>query len=191
MQFNINNLKLFLWPGLCTVVIAFVATLAPQNYDWLLAILFLLMPFTDRLWGMPYLETDKQSLLLLGVLVCITSIVLIKHQEMISSFIVILLVVALPEEWFFRAYFMNRLGLVISNRLSANLITSIIFSLLHIPTQGWVGLAVFWPSLMFGWLYQVKRNLIVVVIVHALSNLIFIIYIKDFVDLIEKQLQIK
>jgi len=36
------------------------------------------------------------------------------------------------------------------------------------------------PSLLFGYVYQYSRNLIVVVLLHALANLFFIVYIRGW-----------
>ena len=87
-----------------------------------------------------------------------------------------LLLAALPEEWFFRAYFMTRLG----GDLRANLVTSVVFSLLHGLTWGWVtALLVFIPSLFYGWLYQKTRDLVLLVIVHTLSNLVYVMFLRE------------
>jgi len=114
-----------------------------------------------------------------------------------------LLLTALPEEWFFRAYFMTRIegffrqdtppasqvfnALLFKDvhkkypNLSANILTSSLFALLHTPTQGWFGLMVFFPSLFYGWAYQKTRNLLLVILLHALSNIVFVIYISDLI----------
>ncbi len=68
----------------------------------------------------------------------------------------------------------------ISQPRLANVVSSLLFTLLHIPLQGGVGLLVFFPSLLFGYVYQRSRNLIVVVLLHALANLFFIIYIRGW-----------
>ena len=35
------------------------------------------------------------------------------------------------------------------------------------------------PSLVFGWPHQTYRDILLVILLHALSNLVFIIYIRD------------
>lgn len=88
-----------------------------------------------------------------------------------------LLMAAVPEEWFFRAYFMVRVG----RGWSANLTSSLLFSLLHWLTHDWlVALLVFVPSLFYGWLYQRTRDLLLLILVHALSNLIFVLFLAGF-----------
>jgi len=89
-----------------------------------------------------------------------------------------LLLTALPEEWFFRGYFMSRLEQTGFTPLYANLSASTLFALLHVPTQGLFGLSVFIPSLFYGWLYQRSRDLVLVILLHALSNIIFFAYVQ-------------
>ncbi len=85
---------------------------------------------------------------------------------------------ALPEEWFFRGYFIARLG----KGIQANAITSVLFSLIHGLTQGWtVAVLVFVPSLFYGWLYQRTRDLPLIVLAHALSNLIYVLLLAGYV----------
>jgi hypothetical protein len=89
-----------------------------------------------------------------------------------------LLAAAIPEEWFFRTYFMIRLG----QGSRANIITSLLFSLMHGLTRGWTAAAlVFLPSLFYGWLYQRTRDLPLLVLVHTLSNLIYVLFPAGYV----------
>ena len=86
------------------------------------------------------------------------------------------LVAALPEEWFFRAYLQKRLG----NHIAAVLLVSLMFSLMHFITQSSaVAWLVFIPSVFFGWIYKKTDDLILVVILHALSNLLYYIYLES------------
>ena len=83
-----------------------------------------------------------------------------------------LFLAALPEEWFFRGYFMMRLGM----GWRANLFASLLFAALHGLTHDWMTAAlVFLPSLAYGWLYQRTRDLPLVVLTHAVSNLIYML----------------
>jgi membrane protease YdiL (CAAX protease family) len=89
-----------------------------------------------------------------------------------------LLLTALPEEWFFRGYFMGRIG----TGLRANLIASTLFSLMHALTRDWMtALLVFVPSLFYGWLYQRNRDLPLLVLLHSLSNVVFALYLAQYV----------
>lgn len=90
-----------------------------------------------------------------------------------------LLTAALPEEWFFRAYFLTSIG----TGLPANALTSLIFSLIHgLGRDALTGILVFLPSLFYGWLYQRTRDLPLLVLVHALSNLVFVMFLADWLS---------
>jgi uncharacterized protein len=92
-----------------------------------------------------------------------------------------LLVIALPEEAFFRGYLQSRLDRCFPKRISvagaevgASLVlTSAIFALGHLltltnPTR----LAVFFPSLLFGWLRARTGGIGAAFVFHALCNLL-------------------
>jgi membrane protease YdiL (CAAX protease family) len=134
----------------------------------------LFLPLLDRGWRIPSLSRSRSLHLIWGSLL-VSGIALIVWQPSVTSFAVAtLLMAAIPEEWFFRAYFMARVG----NGWRANLIASLLFSLLHGLTQGWpAAIRVFAPSLFYGWLYQRTRDLPLLVLVHALSNLIYALFL--------------
>jgi membrane protease YdiL (CAAX protease family) len=119
---------------------------------------------------------------------------------------------AIPEEWFFRAYFMTRLqtawlehvahmersgarrnittpgfhfipsGLHALTPWLPNVAASLLFSLMHGLTRGWITAAlVFVPSLFYGWLYQRTRDLPLLVLVHGLSNIVYALFLAGFV----------
>jgi membrane protease YdiL (CAAX protease family) len=70
---------------------------------------------------------------------------------------------------------MARLGMV----WHANLVSSLLFSLVHGLTWGWMtALLVFVPSLFYGWLYRKTRDLVLLVGVHALSNLVYVMFLR-------------
>lgn len=92
-----------------------------------------------------------------------------------------LLVIALPEEAFFRGYLQTRLDRCFPNRWSVGgaeigvslVLTSAIFAVGHLltlvnPTR----LAVFFPSLLFGWLRARTGGIGAAVVFHALCNLL-------------------
>jgi uncharacterized protein len=92
-----------------------------------------------------------------------------------------LLVVALPEEYFFRGYLQTRLELVWpSGRrvLGATvgwplLAASALFALGHLLVDfNALRLAVFFPALVFGWMRQATGSILAGVLFHAASNLI-------------------
>jgi hypothetical protein len=96
-----------------------------------------------------------------------------------------LIVVALPEEFFYRAYLMGRLDDIFKGRIRllgvnvgwALLIQAALFALGHFvvdfnPSR----LGVFFPALAFGWL-RAKRNTIVApILFHTASNIFMEIF---------------
>ncbi|MBM4352438.1 MAG: CPBP family intramembrane metalloprotease [Deltaproteobacteria bacterium] len=98
------------------------------------------------------------------------------------SFLLIqVLLVALPEELFYRGYLQTRLRQLLGRRFvlfggdvgPAVLISSAVFAVGHVlsipsPTR----LAVFFPSLLFGWLRDRTGGLTAPIAVHVLSNLL-------------------
>ncbi len=92
-----------------------------------------------------------------------------------------LIVVALPEEYFFRGYIQSQLNKVwppapdiyrhpIGRSLLA---TSVLFALGHLLVDGNpLRLAVFFPSLAFGWMRQATGSVLASILFHACCNLI-------------------
>jgi len=149
-------------------------------YTYTIVLLMLFFPFVDSKWKKPDLSLRKISISVCLVYILIIILLVLnleKWQLIISS----LLLAALPEEWFFRGYFLVRIKQILKSSWQANTLTSLAFSLLHLPTQGWFGLSVFFPSLLFGWLYLKTNNLFLVIGIHALSNTIFLLYLNNLI----------
>jgi len=138
----------------------------------------LFLPLLDRQWRIPALPKSR-SHILSWVTLLIAGIALLAWRPTETSFaLATLLTAALPEEWFFRAYFMARLG----NDIRANVLASLLFSLLHGLTRGWTtAVLVSIPSLFYGWLYQRTRDFPLLTLVHALSNLLYAAFLAQFV----------
>lgn len=90
------------------------------------------------------------------------------------------LVIALPEETFFRGYVQTRFQQVIKPRwriFGAHLgwgwiLTSVIFALAHsLISYQWWHFAIFFPSLLFGFLREKTDGLVAPILCHAFSNL--------------------
>lgn len=155
-----------------------VAIFGHHSRDWILPVIFLLLPFSDKLWRVPLLSWDKESQLAKLIFVVVTTVLLFLYPAFCAIFFVMLLVAALPEEWFFRAYLQKRFG----NNMAAILVVSLMFSLLHFIAQNSIiAWLVFIPSLFFGWLYKKTGDLVLVIIMHALSNLVYYIYLESSV----------
>lgn len=143
-----------------------------------IALLFFL-PLLDKQWALNCFNVFNGRVYLWGGVICcfIALLLLNEGYELIA--LNIILFTALPEEWFFRGYFLQRLELFSNKMWLTNGISSIFFAILHVPAQGWSGLLVFVPSLLFGWLYQLYRDLVLVILLHALFNVIYLLYLKD------------
>lgn len=177
MSFNIRNIRFFSLPGVLFAAIAFVAMFFLESRDWLLPILFLLLPFVDSQWSMPRMHLGKQSLISWIILSVSITILLLQNTHLLDVFTVMVLVAALPEEWFFRAYLQKRMG----NGVAAVSIVSLMFSLMHFITRSSVDAClVFIPSLFYGYVYKKTSDLVLVVLLHALSNLVYYIYLESY-----------
>ncbi|NWF97600.1 MAG: CPBP family intramembrane metalloprotease [Nitrospirae bacterium] len=81
--------------------------------------------------------------------------------------------VAFPEEVFFRGYIQESF----KRNFKAVLITSLLFSLSHLPeamfSNDWISLLSFFPSLIMGWLYLKTGNILPGVIFHFFANVIY------------------
>ncbi len=90
-----------------------------------------------------------------------------------------LLVVALPEEFFYRGYLQARLRdawpggrTFLGVRWGrAFWLTQVLFALGHLAEPHPYRLGVFFPSLLFGWLKERSRTIVPSMLFHALSNL--------------------
>lgn len=178
MKLDNYQFKSILLPCISFAVIVLVAILVRQSSDWLLPILFLVLPFVDRVWQLPSIRRDKQSKVKWTFLVAATTVLLIQYPEYLAPFAFMVLVAAIPEEWFFRAYLQKRLG----NSVAVVLIVSMMFSFIHFIAHDLnIALYVFIPSIFFGWIYKVTGDLVLVIMLHMLSNLVYYIYLESYI----------
>ncbi len=100
---------------------------------------------------------------------------------LLSLFFVQFILIALPEEIFFRGYLQTRLQEVLGRRFvlfggdvgPAVWLTSVLFALSHlVAIPSGHRLAVFAPSLLFGWLRDRTGSVAGAVVAHALSNVL-------------------
>lgn len=142
--------------------------------DYLITGLLLFLPLADRDWRLPALPHAVPHYLSWAGLLFTMTALLTWWPSYLAYSVITLIATALPEEWFFRAYFMIRQG----NGFTANLVTSSFFSLLHGLSRDWItALLVFIPSLLYGWLYQRTKDLPLLILVHTLSNLVFVLFL--------------
>lgn len=146
----------------------------------------LFFPLLDRHWRLPDVPHQPRHIVAWLGLLLVTTALLVWQPQHIEYTLTTLLTAALPEEWFFRAYFLRRMEETrCQQRWCANTVTSLVFCGLHGLTRGWeVGLSVFVPSLFYGWLYQRTRDLSLLVMVHVLSNLIFVMFLSRYFSLL-------
>lgn len=139
----------------------------------------LVFPLLDRKWRAPTVIPRMWNTTAWGLLTVVIAALLLWQPVYVGLVWSTLIFAALPEEWFFRAYFMMRIG----TGWYANLITSLLFALLHGLTHDIVTAAlVFAPSLFYGWLYQRTRDLPLLVLLHTLSNLVFRMFLVERVQ---------
>ncbi|BAU48045.1 abortive infection protein [Sulfurifustis variabilis] len=172
----IAALKRGILPWLSGATLAGSAAFSFRGQTYILVGLMLVLPLLDRSWRPPVFP-GKRNVLGWTALVSV-GVALILWQPMHAEFAVsTLLMAGLPEEWFFRAYFLTSIGA----GLAANMVTSLAFSVVHALAQGpLTGILVFFPSLVYGWLYQRTGDLPLLVLVHALSNLVFVMFLADW-----------
>ncbi len=147
--------------------------------DYLLILCLFFLPFVDRSWSIQASQEYSYKRHLRISLFVILVGVFIVNIESFYLLAAIVLFNALPEEWFFRAYFMSTIESFCKSRIKANIITSSMFALMHLPMQGLIGLSTFFPSLFMGWMYQKNRDFMLLVMVHAIFNYIFILFLKE------------
>ena len=166
------------WHWLNGAILAGSAVFSYPGRDYVLIGLMLFLPLFDCGWRIPALPRSRyQYLIWAGLLAAAIAILAWRPSETPFA-LATLVLAALPEEWFFRAYFMARLG----QGIRANALASLLFSMLHGLTRGWItaGL-VFIPSLFYGWLYQRTRDMPLLTLAHALSNLIYAVFLAEFI----------
>lgn len=145
--------------------------------------IMLFFPLIDREWQPPALPRKTGHVIAWAVLALMIGALVLAEPRYLTAAASSLLIAALPEEWFFRAYFQGTLESRTRFRgLQSILITSLLFSLIHGLSRDWTtAVLVFVPSLVYGWLYQRTRDLPMLVFVHALSNIVYVMYLSTLV----------
>jgi membrane protease YdiL (CAAX protease family) len=91
----------------------------------------------------------------------------------VSYMISQLLIVSLPEEFFFRGFLQDSIG----RNIKAILFVSLLFSIAHLPRalffSDWISLLSFFPSIFMGWLYAKTNNILPGTVFHFLANLVY------------------
>ncbi len=183
------------------LTISLVALAAVWVHEWrtpLLMACMLFLPMLDPQWRFPPLSLFGGKWAVKCLLVAIALISFWVFPYRLEALLGMFIFIVLPEEWFFRAYLLVKLEklsaayITVNGRgagylsglfipLAANIGSSVMFALLHLPLQGLQGLLVFFPSLVFGVVYQKTNDLILVVLLHLLSNICYLLLIKQFI----------
>jgi len=156
-------------PWIAITLLTAAAAVRWGGQSFLLLGLLLFLPLLDRGWALPSLPRMRGRHAIWAVLAAVLAATAWFFPSQRGYALETLVFAAIPEEWFFRGYLLDRLG----RNWRANLVVSVIFALLHGLSRNWTNAAlVFAPSLFFGWLYLRTRDLPLVVLVHALGNLL-------------------
>jgi uncharacterized protein len=92
-----------------------------------------------------------------------------------------IIVIATPEEFFFRGYFQGKMNLLFEKKwklLGATIgpglvLTSLIFALSHsVISWQWWHIFIFFPSMAFGWLKEKSGTITAGILFHATCNLV-------------------
>ncbi len=162
------------------LLVMMVALTNNSSYQYLIiAISMLVLPLFDNNWRLPTGKLNRVSVFTWLLASLIIIIILLLEQNVLNMFLITTVFIAIPEEWFFRAYLMKRAG----DGIKANIIASMAFSAIHILSSNWIhSLLVFFPSLLFGWVYQKTKDIFVVIILHVVSNIVYIVYLKKYIE---------
>jgi len=168
----------FPWIGGAALVGGAVFFTEPLRAVLLVGIM-LFFPLLDGRWRVPALPRQPGHVIAWVILALTTGGLVLAQPHYLLTAASALLLAALPEEWFFRAYLQTSLEARPAFRgLRSVLLASLLFSVIHGLSRDWETAAlVFVPSLLYGWLYQRTRDLPMLVLVHALSNLMYATYL--------------
>lgn len=103
------------------------------------------------------------------------------YPNLLNACVFQLLLVALPEEFYFRGYFQSAMDIVCKKRvrfLGVNvgwglLVTAVVFAISHtIVSYQWWHFSIFFPALLFGYLRLLTGSITAPVLFHVASNVI-------------------
>ena len=155
-----------------------------KDNNTVITALLLVLPFLDANWRSHVFDRKVfknikfYAPVTLLVICYLTLFIIQADLDYVTTAISVIFLIALPEEWFFRYYYLQQLEIGGRRAWVNNIICSLLFTVVHIPTQGLAGLAVFFPSLVFGYVYQRSRSLIIIVLLHGLANLLYVMYFQ-------------
>ena len=178
MIIKMKDIKILLVSLLIIITIASILSYLEMDLR-VLILLFLFFPLLDKQWVKTKYHNQNTLNIntLFSIILLLCSAVTLFFTNQFEIFFASLFIAAIPEEWYFRVYLMTKLG----KSIKANVMTSVVFSLLHMITVGWMaGLLVFVPSLVYGWFFQKTSNIILVMTMHAISNIVYLIWLVRY-----------
>lgn len=176
----IRRLKLIIFSGAIVTGCAFFDF---QHRDLVLTALLLGLPLLDIYWvqslSKRHFLPDRLTLILGLIYAAVVSL----HPAYLWQAISIVFLVALPEEWFYRLWVLKSLDQKTAfPKHLPNVLTSALFAVAHMPTQGLAGLVTFIPSLVLGRFFQKTNNVTNTILLHAIFNLIYFVFLLDFIQ---------
>jgi len=151
----------------------------------LLVLIILFYPYVDKSWHFVRKNIKPQRTTLYFLLLLPVGILMFNQAVSTKVVVLNLFLAAIPEEWFFRAYFQTRLQYFFENKYNYNTtlngalsitISSLLFASLHSIMQANALLLplIFIPSIVFGFIYYKTQDLTLVILSHLLSNIILV-----------------
>jgi len=147
-----------------------------------LAAIMLIYPALDKKWKFPTLKYNYPNILIWIIIIALTGIFSLSETISIKLILTSLILTAIPEEWFFRAYIQTQLENYLKNKrvtlsnssTAISIITaSLFFASIHVIVQNNIILlpAIFFPSLFFGYLFYKTQDIVLVILTHLISNI--------------------
>lgn len=170
MKFRVG--KFWAYINFAILLIAVVITKKSEFQYIVLAFPLFLLPFSDPQWSpvKSIFQLKRTNFVIFILLVVLVAAPVVLNMITMGAVFAILLYSALPEEWFFRVYLLNRLG----NDTQANIISSLLFCSLHAIDGNFIHAAlVFIPSATLGYVFLKRGNLWLIVSLHLLFNVVY------------------
>lgn len=161
-----------------TLIILMIPAMFETQYQYLYLFgLLLFLPLTDSTVKLTDVQSCSNTAYAIWMLcAALTAIVIAAFPDLSIHVLPSIAYVAIPEEWFFRAYLMKKFR----SGWQAILIVSLLFALMHFTYKNelnaWL---VFIPSLFYCWYYLLTRDLLGVILLHVTSNIVYIAFIQE------------
>jgi hypothetical protein len=158
----------------------------------------LFYPLLDKSWHYPKIKHQLINFAFWFLVAIPVGLLILSDAVSIKLVLLSLLFTAIPEEWFFRAYFQTQLHNYLKNNREDRegfiskgfqnhlvsisiIITSVLFACIHAIIQKNLILLplIFLPSLLFGYLYYKTHDIVLVMFTHLFSNMFLLWLINN------------